>query len=133
MQKLRKGARCLCPGILCGVLAIGISALTIRNLHALPALAGKLLELEPSTLTYAEQILSQLRHAALEPAWLPVLFSGVLIGAGLMHVRPKWLAGCLWFLLLLALTVFSFWMIEVNGIRFGAALSALLPLVKQLL
>ena len=99
----------------------------------MPALAGKLLGLDPSTQAYAEQVLSQLCRAALKPAWLPVLLPGTLIGAVLMRVRPKWLAGCLWFLLLLALVVFSLGMIEVNGIRFGAALSALLPLLKQLL
>ena len=133
MQKLRKGARCLCPGILCSMLAIGISCLLIRKMDALPSLAGGLLDLDQSTLTYAEQVLAQLRHAALEPAWFPVLLSGMLIGTGLLRVRLKWLAGCLWFLLLLALAAFSFWMAEVNGIRLGAALSVLFPLLKQLL
>ena len=84
-------------------------------------------------LTYAEQVLSQLRRAVLEPAWFPVLISGMLIGAVLSRVRLKWLTGCLWFLLLLALMFLSLWMVEVNGIRFGAALSTLLPLLKQLL
>ena len=133
MQKLLKGIHFLCPGLICSALAIGFSILAIRNIDVLPVLAGKLLGLDPSTLTYAEQVLSQLRHAALEPAWLPVFLPGMLIGAILMRVRPKWFAGCLWFLLLLALAVFSLGMIEVNSIRFGAALSALLPLLKQLL
>jgi hypothetical protein len=118
---------------MCGALAIGFSILTIRKIDVLTALAGKLLGLDPSTQAYAEQVLSQLCRAALKPAWLPVLLPGTLIGAVLMRVRPKWLAGCLWFLLLLALAVFSLGMIEVNGIRLGAALSALLPLLKQLL
>lgn len=133
MQKLLKGIRFLCPGLLCGILAIGISSLAIRKMDGFPALAGGLLGLDPSMLTYAEQVLSQLRRAVLEPAWLPVTLSGMLIGAVLMRVRPKRLAGCLWFLLLLALTFLSFWMIEVNGIRFGAALSTLLPMLKQLM
>ncbi len=133
MQKLPKGARILCPGLLCGALTIGLSILIIRNMDVLPALAGRLFGLDPSTLTYAEQVLSQLRRAALEPTWIPVLLPGMLMGAALLRVRPKWLAGCLWFLLLLVLTFFSFGMIEVNGIRFGAALSVLLPLLKQLL
>lgn len=133
MQKLPKGARFLCPGLLCGALAIGLSVLAIRNLDVLPALAGRLFGLAPSTLAYAEQVLSQLRRAALEPAWIPVLLPGLLTGAVLLRVRPKWLAGCLWFFALLVLTVFSLGMIEVNGIRLGAALSALLPLLKQLL
>ena len=133
MQKLLKGARSLCMGLMCGALAIGFSILTIRNIDVLPALAGKLLGLDPSTLAYAEQVLSQLCRAALKPAWLPVLLPGMLIGAVLTRVRPKWFAGCLWFLLLLALAVFSLGMIEVNGIRLDAALSALLPLLKQLL
>jgi len=133
MQKLLKGIRPLCPGLLCGILAIGISSLAIRKMDGLPALAGGLLGLEPSMLTYAEQVLSQLRRAVLEPAWVPVLISGMLIGAVLSRVRLKWLTGCLWFLLLLALTFLSLWMVEVNGIRFGAALSTLLPLLKQLL
>ena len=133
MQKLLKGARFLCPGLMCGALAIGFSILTIRNIDVLPALAGKPLGLDAAALAYAEQVLSQLCHAALEPAWLPVLVPGTLIGAVLTRVRPKWLAGCLWFLLFPVLTVFSLGMIKVNGIRFGAALSVLLPLLKQLL
>lgn len=133
MQKLLKGARFLCPGILCGTLAIGMSSLAVRKMDVLPALAGGLLGLDPSMLTYAALVLSQLRRAALKPAWFPVLLLGMLTGAVLLRIRSKWLAGCLWFLLLLALTALSLWMTEVNGIRFGAALSTLFPLLNQLL
>lgn len=133
MQKLLKASRLLWVGILCGAWAVWISSCVIREMAGLLKLAGRVLGLSQDMLAYAEQVLSQLRHAVLVPAWIPVLLTSVLCSAVLLRINRRWLAACLWSLLLLGLATLSFWQMEINGIRFGAALSCVLPLLGQLL
>lgn len=128
---------------LCGAgyaaLALLISRLLVRGLSPLFTWVGGLAELNENTLSYAGQILDQFKTAVIRSPWLPALLIGAAIGAlaawliSLRRVKRIAIDILLWLILLLPLALLALWFTELNGIRVGAFISALLPLLPHLL
>lgn len=123
---------------LCSSVSVLIPRLLIRNLAALFRHIGPIANMDQHTISQATEILSQLQHAHIRLPWLPILVCGTIIG-----ILCTWLLrrcrhriavfSLAWIVLFILLTPAAFWLTEVNGIRTGALLSALLPILPALL
>lgn len=137
---MQKKLRFILPtfaGILCAAASILAASEMLRGLGAIVSRVGPLFDLSSGTLSYAVQILSQLTSADMISPWLYMLPIGAVCGFlfALVFRRKKRIAIgiILWILLLILLTPAALWLTEVNGIRVGALLSSLLPLLPALL
>lgn len=109
-----------------------LAMLLVRRMDAVAGWAGNLLEIDSRLIGQVLQVLSQLRHAEITFAWLPVLLAGAAAGTVLFYLRSRAGFVLLWMAVLLALTAAGFWGAVVNGVQVGKLLSCLLPLLPNL-
>ncbi|MDO4739105.1 MAG: hypothetical protein Q4A66_00410 [Eubacteriales bacterium] len=115
-------------GLLCAAAALGLSALLVRSLGAVVLSLGGLIG--RSAAEEFGAILGQLRGAQIVPAWPEALALSLAGGPGLAFVRRRWLRVLLAAALFVVLLTLCLWRMQVNGIRLGAMVSLLLPMLR---
>jgi len=109
-----------------------LAVLLIRRMDAIAGWAGELGGMDSRLIGQVLQVLSQLRHAEITFAWLPVLLAGAIAGAGLFYLRTKAGFVLLWLAVLAVLTAAGFWVAIVNGVQVGKLILCLLPMLPAL-
>lgn len=139
MKKAVKYSLSMLGGVAYAALAVLLSGWLIRNLSSLFAVVSGMTGSDEDTLIYISQILSQFRQAEVVPPWLWALLTGAAFGtltawlSSLRRVRRIAIDILLWLPLLIPLSLIVLWFTDVNGIRVGALVSRLFPLLPDLL
>jgi len=138
MKKLLKHALPPLIGAGYAALAVGLSRLAVHRLSDVFSCIAPLIGLPEDALSYGIQILSQLKSAVILSPWLPCLAIGALVGA--LLARPvsrrkamRIVTAVLALLLLLPFALTVLYFTSVNGIRVGALVQTLLPIIPHLL
>lgn len=138
---MKKIFRFLLPALLgagYAALIICLSQLMVRGLAGLAARIGPLMGLTDSSLSYAVQVLDQLKAAVILSPWLPCLAIGALLGLAAAWLAAKGkgffiAAAVLAVVLFIPLALGTLYFTFVNGICVGSLVKVLLPIVPHLL